>query len=62
MNYIKFNDLVNDINTIVTQKVEITKHSGGRHVGIKFVDKPVPISINESEYNFMYQTIVNNNL
>ena len=62
MNYIKFNDLVNDINSIVTQKVEIIKHSGGRHVGIKFVDKPVPISINESEYNFMYQTIVNNNL
>jgi predicted O-methyltransferase YrrM len=62
MNYIKFNDLVNDINSIVTQKVEITKHSGGRHVGIKFVDKPVPISINEAEYNFMHQTIVNNNL
>ena len=62
MNYTKFNELVDDINSIVTQKVEIVNHVGGRHVGIKFVDKPVPISINESEYNFMHHTIVNNNL
>ena len=46
MNYTKFNELVDDINSIVTQKVEIVNHACGRHVGIKFVDKPVPISIN----------------
>ena len=62
MNYTKFNELVDDINSTVTQKVEIVNHVGGRHVGINFVDKPVPISINESEYNFMHHTIVNNNL
>jgi predicted O-methyltransferase YrrM len=60
-NYVTFESLVEKINSVSKYKVDIFNHHG-KHLGIKLRDKPLPISINESEYNYMHDIIVDNNL
>jgi len=37
-------------------------HVGGKHIGISLAGNSFPLSINEAEFNFMRDTIVNNDL
>jgi len=60
--YQSFEQLTRELNNICQNKLEIINHAGGNHVGIKLVDKELPISINEAEYNFMQESIERNNL
>lgn len=60
--YTKFDNLVEDINNVSNIKVRVVNHAGGNHIGIGLQSKPFPLSINESEYNFMHKVIVDNNL
>ena len=57
-----FEEVIKELNDICQNKLEITNHAGGNHVGIKLVDKELPISINEAEYNFMQESIEKHNL
>lgn len=61
MEYIPFDKFVENINAVSEQKIKTVNHANG-HVGIHHAGKSFPISINESEFNFMHDTIVQNNL
>ncbi len=61
-NYQNFEDLIQELNNICEDKLQIIHHVGGRHIGIKLVNKGLPISINEAEYNFMQKVVEKHNL
>ena len=61
-NYKTFDFIVNAVNKSSPIKIEKTYHADGRHIGIKLKAKSAPISINESEFNYMNSIIVNHNL
>jgi len=60
--YQNFEDLIQELNNICEDKLQIIHHVAGRHIGIKLVNKELPISINEAEYNFMQESIEKHNL
>jgi predicted O-methyltransferase YrrM len=60
--YQNFEEIVKQLNDICQDKLEIINHAEGNHIGIKLVDKGLPISINEAEYNFMQESIEKHNL
>jgi predicted O-methyltransferase YrrM len=61
MNYTTFDTFIEYINAISDQKITLI-YNGEGHIGIHHHGKQFPISINESEFNFMQYTIITNNL
>lgn len=61
MSYVKFDELIEYVNGISEQKISLITHAI-YHTGIRNVGKMFPISVNESEFNFMHDTIVKYNL
>ena len=57
-----FEEVIKELNDICQNKLEIINHADGNHIGIKFASQYLPISINESEYNFMQESIEKYNL
>lgn len=62
MPYVTFSELVEKINSVSEHKVMIEHHAGGQHIGIRHSARLFPISVNESEFNFMQDVIIGNNL
>ena len=60
--YTTFEEVLQFINDTSEVKLRIVHHAEGRHIAMAFEDKPLPISINESEFNFMHDIIVKHNL
>ncbi len=58
--YTTFNELINYIN--YNLDIKISYGGNEHHRGIKLVDRGLPISINEHEFNYMHDFIVGNNL
>ncbi len=62
MKYTSFITLCKMINDALGNKIEIVYHAGGHHTGIKMISRKFPISINESEFNHIFNFIVDNGL
>jgi predicted O-methyltransferase YrrM len=61
MKYITFDSLCQSMNKDKIQ-IKIIHHANKKHIGIHVSTRVFPISINESEFNFMLNFVVNNNL
>jgi len=61
MNYTSFNTLCEMINGVSFYKIEQIAHANGKHVGIHLKNKLFPVSVNESEFNFIHNFIKDNN-
>jgi len=61
MKYTTFEDLRNDLNKALGQRVAIVYHAGGHHVGMT-VTRNFPISVNEAEFNYMHNFVVDHGL
>lgn len=62
MIYQTFENLIEEINKISEHKIMLQPNGAGRHLGIRLVSNHFPISINESEFNFMRDCIIKYNL
>lgn len=58
--YYTFNQLIESVNA--NSPVKIKKGGHPDHVGIVLSNKPLPVSINEHEFNFMKDFIIKHNL
>lgn len=62
MKYTSFDALCESLNEVLDQKIQKVYHAGGHHIGIHLVSSYFPISVNESEFNFMFNFIIEHNL
>lgn len=62
MRYTTFSELCESLNEATDLKVMIVHHAGGHHVGIRLTQHHFPISINEAEFNFIFNFIVDHKL
>jgi len=62
MKYTKFEDLRHQLNSQIDYQVAILEHMGGQHVGMKLECNQFPLSINEAEFNYMHNFILEHKL
>lgn len=63
MNYTTFTNLCKELNSKIEHPpIGIVQHANGNHTGIHIKTREFPISINESEFNYMYNFIIKHNL
>jgi predicted O-methyltransferase YrrM len=63
MIYVTLKNICEELNNKIKHPhIEIIDHANGKHIGIRLKNYSFPISINEAEFNYIYNFIVNNNL
>jgi len=62
MKYTSFDSLCESLNEVLDQKIQKVYHAGGHHIGIQLTTRYFPISVNESEFNFMFNFIIEHGL
>lgn len=60
--YITFNELMSNINSVSDIKTERTDYVKGLHIGIRLAGRTLPVSINEAEFNYMRDFIIEHKL